>query len=368
MQREIEERMGGRVYEQFGLSEIIGPGVASACAHQPGLHVWEDHFIPEIIDPEGGAHLPDGEVGELVLTAATKEAFPVLRYRTRDRARLTRERSACGRTMARILEILGRTDDMLIVRGVNVLPSQPEPPLLGVRGLTPHQKLNATDDDSVDDLDRAATRAASDRKARAIIVRGLGRAFCTGIDLSALAGDRLGADWFRRWDVALAKIEAIPVATVAAIQGPCLGGGLQIILCCDLPVAGADATFGLSAVRHGIIPGLATYRLPRLIGMGAAREVMLLGETWDAARAHRQGLVNRVVPSDQLGATALDLAQQLASTVRAASVATKRLILRSHDLSLRRFLGEYVRSQRGCWNDRETRETLARYRTGRWGK
>ena len=108
--------------------------------------------------------------------------------------------------------------------------------------------------------------------------------------------------------------------------------------------------------------------MPRLIGMGAAREMMLLGETWDAARAHRQGLVNRVVPSDQLEATALDLAQQLAANVRAASVATKRLTLRSHDLSLGRFLGEYVRSQRGCWNDRETRETLARYRTGRWGK
>ena len=183
MQREIEERMGVRVYEQFGLSEIIGPGVASACAHQRGLHVWEDHFIPEIIDPEGGAHLPDGEVGELVLTAATKEAFSV-----------------------------------------------------------------------------------------------------------------------------------------------------------------------------------------HLIGMGAAREMMLLGETWDAARAHRQGLVGRVVPLERLEATALDLATKLAANVRAASVATKRLILRSHDLSLGRFLGEYVRSQRGCWNDRETRGTLARYRTGRWGR
>ncbi len=184
---------------------------------------------------------------------------------------------------------------------------------IGHLELTRPEKLNATDDDSVGDLDRAATRAARDRKARAIIVRGLGRAFCTGIDLSALAGDRLGADWFRRWDVALAKIEAIPVATVAAIHGPCLGGGLQIILCCDLRVASADATFGLSAVRHGIIPGLATYRLPHLIGMGAAREMMLLGETWDAARAHRQGLVSRVVPLERLEATALDLATKLAA-------------------------------------------------------
>ena len=239
---------------------------------------------------------------------------------------------------------------------------------IGRLELTRPEKLNATDDDLVDDLDRAATLAGRDEKARAVIVRGRGRAFCTGIDLSALAGDRLGGDWFRRWDVALAKIESIPVATIAAIQGPCLGGGLQITLCCDLRVASEEATFGLSAVRHGIIPGLATYRLPRLIGMGAAREMMLLGETWDAARAHRQGLVNRVVPSDQLDATALELAQQLAANVRAASVATKRLALRSYDVSLGRFLEEYVRAQRGCWNDRETRETLERYRAGRWGK
>src|SRR4029453_6559344 len=98
--------------------------------------------------------------------------------------------------------------------------------------------------------------------------------------------------------------EAIPVATVAAIQGPCLGGGLQITLCCDFRIASEDATFGLSAVRPGIIPGLATYRLPRLIGMGAAREMMLLGETWDAARAHAEGLVNRAVPGERVEAAA----------------------------------------------------------------
>jgi enoyl-CoA hydratase len=234
--------------------------------------------------------------------------------------------------------------------------------------LTRPEKLNATDDDSVRDLDRAATLAARDEKARAVIVRGRGRAFCTGIDLSALAGDRLRPDWFRRWDVALARIESIPVATVAAIQGPCLGGGLQVALCCDLRVASEDATFGLSAVRHGIIPGLATYRLPRYIGMGAAREMMLLGETWDASRAHRQGLVNQLVPLDRLDATALDLATKLTANVRAASVATKRLTLRSYDLPLGRFLAEYVRQQHACWNDRETRKTLARYRAGRWGK
>jgi len=237
---------------------------------------------------------------------------------------------------------------------------------IGRLELTRPEKLNATDDDSVDDLDRAATLATRDRRARAVIVAGQGRAFCTGIDLSALAGDRLGADWFRRWDVALAKIEAIPVATIAAIQGPCLGGGLQITLCCDLRIATEDATFGLSAVRHGIIPGLATYRLPRLIGMGAAREMMLLGATWDAARALRHGLVSRVVPAPDLERTAVEIATTLAANVRAATVATKRLALASYDLPLRRFLDQYVQAQRRCWNDPETQTTLSRYRTGRW--
>src|SRR5919107_4977239 len=140
MGREIEERMGVEVYEQYGLSEIIGPGVASACGRSEGMHVWEDHFIPEVVDPETGDPLPDGEEGELVLSAPTKEAFPVLRYRTRDLTRLTREPCPCGRTSARISQILGRTDDMVVVRGVNVFPSQVEHALLGTEGPNPHSQ------------------------------------------------------------------------------------------------------------------------------------------------------------------------------------------------------------------------------------
>ncbi len=141
MRGEIEERTGVTVFEQYGLSEIIGPGVASECELADGMHVWEDHFIPEIVDPETGERLPDGEVGELILSAPTKEAFPVLRYRTRDLTRLDREPCACGRTGARISKILGRTDDMMIVRGVNVFPSQIEHALLGVEGLAPHYRV-----------------------------------------------------------------------------------------------------------------------------------------------------------------------------------------------------------------------------------
>ena len=173
MRREIEVRLGVTVYEQYGLSEIIGPGVASACARQEGLHVWDDHFIPEIVDPDTGEHLPDGEVGELVLSAPTKEAFPVLRYRTRDRVRLTREPCDCGRTGARISRILGRTDDMLIVRGVNVFPSQIEHALLAIDGLEPHYQIvvrtRADRQDELCVMIEATERATPTAAARAML-------------------------------------------------------------------------------------------------------------------------------------------------------------------------------------------------------
>ncbi|MGH7857365.1 MAG: phenylacetate--CoA ligase family protein, partial [Candidatus Binatia bacterium] len=170
---EIEDRMGVSVYEQYGLSEIIGPGVAWGCSRREGMHVQEDHFILELVDPETGRRVPDGETGELVFTAPTKEAFPLLRYRTRDRARLLREPCACGRTFVRIERILGRTDDMLIVRGVNVFPSQIEHALLGVKGLEPqYQIVLATRADRQDEIRvrvEAAPEAASEAADRAAL-------------------------------------------------------------------------------------------------------------------------------------------------------------------------------------------------------
>lgn len=144
LQDEIAAAMGVAVYEQYGLSEVIGPGVASGCGNGRELHVWDDHYIPEIVDPESGQRLPDGQVGELVFTAPTKEALPMLRYRTRDRTYITREPCPCGRTSARIGKIVGRTDDMLIVRGVNVFPSQIEHALIRLAGLAPHYQLILT--------------------------------------------------------------------------------------------------------------------------------------------------------------------------------------------------------------------------------
>ena len=141
MRDEIEARIGLTAVDIYGLSEIMGPGVACECRARSGLHGWEDHFLFEVIDPETGATLPDGAAGELVITTLTKQALPMLRYRTRDVTRLVRTPCACGRTHARILRVTGRNDDMLIVRGVNVYPSQIEAVLLGRPGIAPHYQL-----------------------------------------------------------------------------------------------------------------------------------------------------------------------------------------------------------------------------------
>ena len=130
MRRDIQKTMGIKAYDIYGLTELSGPGVSFECSAQQGMHVNEDHFIVEIVDPETGEVLPEGSVGELVFTAIDKEAFPMIRYRTHDICSLTRERCSCGRTHVRMTRLMGRTDDMLIIRGVNVFPSQVETVLL----------------------------------------------------------------------------------------------------------------------------------------------------------------------------------------------------------------------------------------------
>ena len=143
MRHKIEEALGIKAYDIYGLSEILGPGVSGECEYQCGMHVWEDHFIPEIIDPDTGEVLPIGETGELVFSTITKEGFPILRYRTRDICSLTDEKCKCGRTHVRMRKPSGRTDDMLIIRGVNVFPSQIEEVLLKVSGdqITPNYQI-----------------------------------------------------------------------------------------------------------------------------------------------------------------------------------------------------------------------------------
>ncbi len=141
MGHQIESMWGIKATDNYGLSEVMGPGVSGECLEGAGLHISEDHFLVEVIDPDTGEPLPYGKKGELVFTTLTKEAFPVLRYRTRDLAILTPGRCACGRTSVRMCKVMGRTDDMLIIRGVNVFPSQIESVLMDIRGIAPHYLL-----------------------------------------------------------------------------------------------------------------------------------------------------------------------------------------------------------------------------------
>ena len=152
MRREIEASLGIKAYDIYGLTETSGPGVAFECSEQTGMHVNEDHFIPEIIDPDTGEVLPEGEKGELVFTSITKKAFPLLRYRTRDICVLSRKQCSCGRTLIKMAKPMGRSDDMMIIRGVNVFPSQIETVLIN-EGYAPNYQIVVDRVNNTDTLD-----------------------------------------------------------------------------------------------------------------------------------------------------------------------------------------------------------------------
>lgn len=153
MRARIEKEAGIKAYDIYGLSEIIGPGVGVECSAQNGLHIFEDHFYPEVINPDTGEVLPDGSEGELVITTLTKQALPMIRYRTRDITRIMTEKCECGRTIRRIEKISTRSDDMMIIRGVNVFPSQIEAALLAVEGTLPHYMIYVTKEHDLDCLE-----------------------------------------------------------------------------------------------------------------------------------------------------------------------------------------------------------------------
>jgi len=153
MRKLIEERLGIIDTQNYGLTEVMGPGVSYECLENCGMHINEDHFYPEIINPDTGEVLPEGEEGELVLTTLTKEGIPMLRYRTKDITRLTREPCRCGRTNVRMDLVRGRTDDMMIIRGVNVFPSQIEAVLMTIQGIGPHYQIIVTTEQFMDRLE-----------------------------------------------------------------------------------------------------------------------------------------------------------------------------------------------------------------------
>ncbi len=161
MRREIEQRLFISATDNYGVSEVMGPGVSAECEQKNGLHLYEDHFIPEIIDPRTLQVLPPGAEGELVLTTLTKEAFPLIRYRTRDMTSLDYAPCPCGRTSLRMKKVLGRSDDILIIKGVNVFPSQVESILMEVEGVEPHYQMIA---DRVEGIETLEVKVAVDEK------------------------------------------------------------------------------------------------------------------------------------------------------------------------------------------------------------
>lgn len=186
MRSEIEARFGITALDIYGLSEVIGPAVAMECPYKQGMHLAEDHFIPEVVDPATGESLPDGEIGELVFTCTTKEALPLLRYRTGDLTRLKHGRCLCDRTTARMEKTLGRTDDMLIIRGINVFPSQIETEVLRTDGLEPHYELLLERDES--HMDNLTVRVEASEK----LYRDSEGAGAVGRRLAVMLQSRLG--------------------------------------------------------------------------------------------------------------------------------------------------------------------------------
>ena len=191
MRAEIEASFDMHAVDIYGLSEIMGPGVANECVEtKDGLHIWEDHFYPETIDPETGAVLPDGEMGELVFTSLTKEAFPIIRYRTRD---LTRLLPGTARSMRRMEKITGRSDDMIILRGVNVFPSQIEEQLMQVAGLAPHFQLEIGRPERLDQMRVLCEASAgyADGESRTVAAKDLRHRIKSviGVSVSVTVGD-----------------------------------------------------------------------------------------------------------------------------------------------------------------------------------
>lgn len=185
MRQSIETGLGIIAVNIYGLSEVIGPGVSCETADRDGLVIMEDHFLPEIVDPETGERLPDGEVGVLVLTSLTKQAFPILRYWTGDLCSITREPSKCGRTHARMSALVGRADDMLVIRGVNVYPSQVEHTLLGIAGTTPHFQLVVRREGTMDTLHIRVETDAQDREIESAIGEAMRSSLGIGVTVTA---------------------------------------------------------------------------------------------------------------------------------------------------------------------------------------
>ena len=216
--------------------------------------------------------------------------------------------------------------------------------------------LNALDTDLAAALAESAERAASDEAIFLVVVRGRGRAFCSGMDRTALADGTIGEAFYRHWIRALNTLEDMPKVSAAVLHGYAIGGGLQLALACDLRIAAEDAVLGLGATRHGIIPDGAVLRLARVIGLGRAKELALLNDDVSPQDARAMGLVNWVCPPAELDTAVERLAAKVRSAAPTATAHTKRLLHESFHHDPRAMIEELIRTQNECMATRETAE------------
>ena len=224
--------------------------------------------------------------------------------------------------------------------------------------------LNAGDPAWVADLTAAVAAIAARPDLRVAVITGAGRAFCTGVDLTALAGGAMPLPHYVAWEEAMTAIERLPLPFVAAINGHCLGGGLQLALVCDYRVAAADALVGLPAVKECLIPSMSLYRLPRLIGAAPARELVLTGEPVTAARAEQLGLVNRVVPGAGFAAAVEETVERFLALPRTAVTWSKRLMAQAFDLDFDAFRALMEAGFRECLASPEHAAAMDEIRAG----
>jgi enoyl-CoA hydratase/carnithine racemase len=225
--------------------------------------------------------------------------------------------------------------------------------------------LNAGDATFAADLDRAIAELGRRPDVRVVVLTGAGRAFSTGVDLKALARGEFHFPDFVRWEDAMTAMERLPMLLIAAINGHCLGGGLQLALVCDYRLASDDALLGLPAVKECLIPSMALYRLPRLIGAARARELILLGEPISAREAERFGLVNRVVPATDFPRALDDTVTRFLALPPSSAMASKRLCARAFDLDFEAFRREMEAEFRACLESAEHQAAMAAIRRDR---
>ena len=225
--------------------------------------------------------------------------------------------------------------------------------------------LNAMNYQGAVDMNRAAEMIRDERDVRLVVIRGAGRAFCTGIDLKQLQAGELPHDYFEMWDRALRILEQAEKVLICVLHGYALGGGLQLALACDIRIATEDCQLGLPAIKEGIVPGLGTFRLPRYIGLGRAKWMVLSGENVSGRRAYEIGMVDHVVPSDALEKEVPALVEKYSLVCSEGTLQSKILLNEAFDMPHGKFFEEYLRRQRIALASPDHDEAMAAYRERR---